>query len=244
MDKNELKKFRKILLYLIEKDASVQNAFLNLVNNADSIEKMCSVLDSDIKMADIKKEYEKKLDDLQKRFDDKSERVVELENQLKDIKSEVNDSKNKRTEAEKERDRYKKKYMSLELAFDKYCSLSNNVLMSFQSIINNSSSLAFLISGTNDDSIRLLFEKISMEWKKYDSQTLHTLNEVFDFLFEHFQINNPEYKRIQTEVGENFDLEKHNRTAESLPVGKITQVIISGYSNKTGKKIKSFVEVG
>ena len=84
-----------------------------------------------------------------------------------------------------------------------------------------------------------------MEWEKYSDDTLQILNNVFDYLFEQFRINHPEYHRIETFEGETFNLEKHDRTSSSPPVGKIKRIIISGYTNQTGsKKMKSYVEIG
>lgn len=147
--------------------------------------------------------------------------------------------------AKTEIDRYRETYGALEDAFSQFHRLDSNIRNSFQSILNASSPIAFLLSGSDLENIRLYFEKVCMEWEKYSDDTLKILNNVFDCLFEQFRINHPEYHRIETFEGETFNLEKHDRTSSSPPVGKIKRIIISGYTNQTGsKKMKSYVEIG
>ena len=148
-------------------------------------------------------------------------------------------------EAKTEIDRYQKTYGALEAAFSQFHRLDSNIRNSFQSILNASSPITFLLSGSDLENIRLYFEKVCMEWEKYSDDTLQILNDVFDYLFEQFRINHPEYHRIETFDSETFNLEKHDRTSSSPPVGKIKRIIISGYTNQTGsKKMKSYVEIG
>ena len=148
-------------------------------------------------------------------------------------------------EAKTEIDRYRETYGALEDAFSQFHRLDSDIRNSFQSILNASSPIAFLLSGSDLENIRLYFEKVCMEWEKYSDDTLKILNNVFDYLFEQFRINHPEYHRIETFKGETFNLEKHDRTSSSPPVGKIKRIIISGYTNQTGsKKMKSYVEIG
>ncbi len=136
-------------------------------------------------------------------------------------------------------------YLKLDTVYKSFCSLESDALKSFKSIVNISTPLSFVLSVADIDNLRLFFEKLCMEWEKYNGETLEILNEVFDFGFEQYCTIHSGYCRINTVAGEDFDLNKHTRTADSLPVGKVTKVIIKGFTNKSGtKKLKSYVEIG
>jgi len=225
------------------------------------------------KSLDIKKDYEKELADKQLEINALQSRCLELERQNTMLSIKIDSLNSEYSKVNNELDKqqslcstlkkqnssliceneiaknklfnYKESYSELERIYKKFNSLDEKVLNSYCSILNNSTPLAFLVTGAESDNIYLFFEKVCMEWRRYDSKTLIMLNEVFDFLFEHFCINNPEYKRIVTQIGDEFDSETHSRTSDSLPVGRVKKVIISGYINQTGtKKFKSLAEIG
>lgn len=158
------------------------------------------------------------------------------------------------SKVKKEKDRFEQncsrlqetfgKYLDLEMIFRKYKNLDDDIRRVYRTIINDSCVNGFLLSGAEFENIELFFQKVCMEYRKYNENTLGVLNEVFDYLFEQFRINHSDYKRISTEVGENFDLDSHTRTSDSSPVGRVKRVIIKGYKNTSGtKKAKSFVEI-
>lgn len=173
------------------------------------------------------------------------EKISNLRETNTTLQNKCNEAQTNYNEAKTEIDRYRETYGALEDAFSQFHRLDSDIQTSFQSILNASSPIAFLLSGSDLENIRLYFEKVCMEWEKYSDDTLKILNNVFDYLFEQFRINHPEYHRIETFEGETFNLEKHDRTSSSPPVGKIKRIIISGYTNQTGsKKMKSYVEIG
>lgn len=173
-------------------------------------------------------------DELTKRKQDYSE----VQDKLIEIHQRYSEVQNKLTV-------FEQRYSELDQIYSRFCSLDEDILRSYNPIINNSSPLSFLVTGAEKDHIYLFYDKICMEGQRYKPDVLRTLNKVFDFLFEQFCISNPEYRRIDTQNGEVFDAEKHTRTSDSPPVGKIKRVIISGYTNESGtKKYKSFVEIG
>ena len=174
-----------------------------------------------------------------------NEEIANLRETNTTLQNKCNEAQSKYDKAKKEIDHYRETYGALEDAFSQFHRLDSDVQTSFQSILNASSPITFLLSGSDLENIRLYFEKVCMEWEKYSDDTLQILNDVFDYLFEQFRINHPEYHRIETFEGETFNLEKHDRTSSSPPVGKIKRIIISGYTNQTGsKKTKSYVEIG
>lgn len=186
--------------------------------------------------------------DLQQKLETARTEQIDSDKKIDRLHKELDASTTLQTEyneAKTEIDRYQETYGALEAAFSQFHRLDSNIRNSFQSILNASSPITFLLSGSDLENIRLYFEKVCMEWEKYSDDTLQILNDVFDYLFEQFRINHPEYHRIETFESETFNLEKHDRTSSSPPVGKIKRVIISGYTNQTGsKKMKSYVEIG
>ena len=190
-------------------------------------------------------EKERQNRDLQTSLSEAHGKIEKLQTDLEKQECEISALREKYTDVEAETHSYQTTYGTLETAFSQFHNLSGDIQESFQTIVNGASPIAFLLSGSNRENIRLFFEKVCMEWEKYSDNTLQVLNEIFDYLFEQFRINNPEYHRIETVREEEFRMEKHTRTAGSPPVGKVKRIIISGYTNESGnKKVKSYVEIG
>ena len=233
---------RKILLQLLD-ETGVQEKIRSIfggephTSNIDTAE--LQHLQEELKQA------KKEKSDLQQKLEESNKEIANLRETNTTLQNKCNEAQTNYNKAKTEIDRYRETYGALEDAFSQFHRLDSNIRNSFQSILNASSPIAFLLSGSDLENIRLYFEKVCMEWEKYSDDTLKILNNVFDYLFEQFRINHPEYHRIETFEGETFNLEKHDRTSSSPPVGKIKRIIISGYTNQTGsKKMKSYVEIG
>lgn len=236
-----------------------KNIFLQLLDDLEIQEKIRSIFGEEPHTSNIDTA---ELQHLQEELERANEKISGLQQEVKTARTEQIDSdkeidrlhkeldasttlQTNYNKAKTEIDRYRETYGALEDAFSQFHRLDSDIRNSFQSILNASSPITFLLSGSDLENIRLYFEKVCMEWEKYSDDTLKILNNVFDYLFEQFRINHPEYHRIETFKGETFNLEKHDRTSSSPPVGKIKRIIISGYTNQTGsKKMKSYVEIG
>ena len=236
-----------------------KNIFLQLLDDLEIQEKIRSIFGgephtSNIDTAELQhlqeelEQAKKEISGLQQEVETARTEQIDSNKEIDRLHKELDASTTLQTEydeAKTEIDRYRETYGALEDAFSQFHRLDSNIRNSFQSILNASSPIAFLLSGSDLENIRLYFEKVCMEWEKYSDDTLQILNDVFDYLFEQFRINHPEYHRIETFESETFNLEKHDRTSSSPPVGKIKRIIISGYTNQTGsKKMKSYVEIG
>lgn len=232
-----------------------KNIFLQLLDDLEIQEKIRSIFGREphtstntVELQHLQEELEranKTNSNLQQKLEESDEEIANLRETNTTLQNKCNEAQSKYNEAKTEIDRYQETYGALEAAFSQFHRLDSNIRNSFQSILNASSPITFLLSGSDLENIRLYFEKVCMEWEKYSDDTLQILNDVFDYLFEQFRINHPEYHRIETFESETFNLEKHDRTSSSPPVGKIKRIIISGYTNQTGsKKMKSYVEIG
>lgn len=230
--------------------------FLQLLDDLEIQEKIRSIFGGEPHISNIDttelQHLQEKLEranktnsDLQQKLEKSDKKIANLRETNTTLQTNYNEAQTNYNEAKTEIDRYQETYGALEAAFSQFHRLDSNIRNSFQSILNASSPITFLLSGSDLENIRLYFEKVCMEWEKYSDDTLQILNDVFDYLFEQFRINHPEYHRIETFESETFNLEKHDRTSSSPPVGKIKRIIISGYTNQTGsKKMKSYVEIG
>lgn len=232
-----------------------KNIFLQLLDDLEIQEKIRSIFGGEphtstntVELQHLQEELKRaneKISGLQQKLEKSDEEIANLRETNTTLQNKCNEAQTNYNEAKTEIDRYRETYGALEAAFSQFHRLDSNIRNSFQSILNASSPITFLLSGSDLENIRLYFEKVCMEWEKYSDDTLQILNDVFDYLFEQFRINHPEYHRIETFESETFNLEKHDRTSSSPPVGKIKRIIISGYTNQTGsKKMKSYVEIG
>ena len=257
-----MKRRERAIMSKLYKDKD-KKAILQLLDDPDVQEKIRSIFreeprTSNIDTAELQhlqeelKRANEKISDLQKEVETARTKQIASDKEISNLRetnttlqNKCNEAQTNYNEAKTEIDRYRETYGALEDAFSQFHRLDSDIRNSFQSILNASSPIAFLLSGSDLENIRLYFEKVCMEWEKYSDDTLKILNNVFDYLFEQFRINHPEYHRIETFKGETFNLEKHDRTSSSPPVGKIKRIIISGYTNQTGsKKMKSYVEIG
>lgn len=224
----------------------LQNALAEERNHISQLE--TDIRDRETELSNLQNSFtekERQNRDLQASLSEAHGKIEKLQTDLEKQECEISALQKKYADAEAETHSYQTTYGALETAFSQFHNLSGDIQESFQTIVNGASPIAFLLSGSNRENIRLFFEKVCMEWEKYDDNTLQVLNEIFDYLFEQFRINNPEYHRIETVREEEFRMEKHTRTAGSPPVGKVKRIIISGYTNESGnKKVKSYVEIG
>jgi chromosome segregation ATPase len=266
---------RQILLELIKNDTEIRSQLHNILSKSeDKINYNSPSVNSDNEHNESElTEYKKQIQNSQNIIADKENEIkslneraesdqkvilhyknensylnsksINLENANEELQSEIIELKNKIKALESIKFIYEVNFCKLYDIYTNYKSLGEEITESFKAIVNINSPLSFLLSLSNADNLKLFFERVHIEWNKYSASTLDTLNQVFDFAFEQFSINNPEYHRIKTKIGENFDTDNHMRTSDSPPVGTVKKVIISGYTNETGtKKIKSFVEIG
>lgn len=256
MNDYEKQEFRNYFLELLWHDKEIQDKISDLASPCTeqseiiSQETLNNLQNELAELQNKNRELEKRFEQVQQENQQLNNKLAELESKLaeseemqKKLKNEIVTVENEKNSLEKDLTYYQDNFSALLHNYSLFKQLENSTAESFRSIINDSSPMAFLLSGADYEAVRLYFEKISMEWKKYDSCNLEILNSIFDFFFEQFRLNNPDYKRLNAETGQDFNLDLHTRTSDSMPVGKIRRIIINGYENGN-KKIKSFVEIG
>lgn len=123
-------------------------------------------------------------------------------------------------------------------------SIDEDIRKGFSNMIDTETIITFIISGTNIDSLRLIWERISIYLEKYDKDTIDILKNTFDLFFDIFNSVYKLYSRNNTLVGDKFSINKHSKIQGSKSSGEVEDVLLDGYINmKTSKIIKSIVRV-
>lgn len=189
-------------------------------------------------LKDMLTEKEKEIHELKKRAE-RAESENEKAEQV--ISRLTNDKEELREELKKEKSKPKFDERLAE-AYGEYCELPQEIRENLSNILSGENPVEFVLKGS--EYALQLYERISMDWKVFDSETLKSMNKIFDYLFEQFCVLNHGYKRLHVEAGKPFDMNEHIRTADSCPSGIVKKVILCGYEDNNGKKAKSLVKVG
>ena len=134
-------------------------------------------------------------------------------------------------------------YARLEAAFGRYQTLPPEQRTAVGAFLNDSSALAFAVTGASKQVLNALYMHIVACWQDVDRRSLAVLNECFDLLFDLYLLKNPSFRRIPTHAGDAFDSRLHRAAADSTPDHRILRVIISGYEGN-GRTVPSLVQTG
>lgn len=132
----------------------------------------------------------------------------------------------------------------IDKVYQKYCSLPEEIQKSLDDLICRYSPVTFLLSGSANDNIPLLWGRIAKKVTEYSPEHIDILKEAFDLFFRCHSETYHTLERLHTEIGETYNVERHDRTPDSSPSGQIVQVLLEGYQNtKTGKITKTIVRL-
>lgn len=118
-------------------------------------------------------------------------------------------------------------YARLETVYGRYLELPEDIRESCGRLCNDSSPIAFAVTGAADSTIRAWYELICGQHRR--GQVLAVLNECFDLFFDLWMLGHPDSVRLMTQPGEMYDPARHVLTEDSLTEGRITRVIVSGF---------------
>ena len=131
-------------------------------------------------------------------------------------------------------------YARLESVFGDYQSLPAPAQEEVGQHLNDSSPLAFAVTGAELGALTALYEIIC---RTNDRPVRRVLNDCFDLLFDLFLLKSPDFRRIVTHEGEVFDPEHHALAAGSSPSKRVLEVIVSGFTG-SGMVVRSYVRTG
>lgn len=180
------------------------------------------------KLQDERDRAEERLSDAEKINIESRNLLIKYERDLSKVNSELHD--------------YKEQFLAPIMAFEKYCSLPENITYSLSNILSTESVIEFLIKGVQWDNIQGLEDFIlaNLDYSKVAGTDMSVLQEVYDQLFDLYGIVNRNCSRIITKVGEEFDLDYHTKGPGSKGVsGKIEKVLFNGY--RKGNNIRKSV---
>ena len=131
-------------------------------------------------------------------------------------------------------------YARLESVFGDYQSLPAPAQEAVGQHLNDSSPLAFAVTGAELGALTALYEIIC---RTNDRPVRRVLNDCFDLLFDLFLLKSSDFRRIVTHEGDVFDPERHALTAGSSPSKRVLEVIVSGFTG-SGMVVRSYVRTG
>ena len=131
-------------------------------------------------------------------------------------------------------------YARLEAVYGDYQALPASVREEVGQFLNDSSPLAFAVTGAELEVLTALYKVVCHAQER---QVRRTLNACFDLLFDLFLLKNPGFRRIVTHEGDVFDPERHALAAGSIPAKRVLEVVISGFTGG-GMIVRSCVRTG
>lgn len=145
-------------------------------------------------------------------------------------------------------ERLQKSFEGPIFCYEQYSKLSESTKDGLSNVISCKSVSLFIATCTNADNLKKVWEytkEILGDNSKHED--VEILKLVFDYFFDLYNqsLVEPSYKRDKTDVGDDYDDEYHVRSRESATSGRISKVLLKGYSSiNTGRIIcKSVVSV-
>lgn len=214
-DKNSSDSLQKLqeLQKLKEQNDSLQQQLLQKESEID--ERNVQIAQKDRKIQALKEELEdqKKLCEQQKRSSQKKLKEIEQEKQI----------------VQEKLKEYQTQFGMIEKIQTQYKKLSEKKKDAIKNIIPESSMIQILISGTQEDNIKGLWDYCS--YNKKDDE-FECLKEIFQGLFQVFQTCHDGYRLEVPDIGEEYDSESHTKDGDCMIMsGHISEVILAGYSS-------------
>ena len=200
-----------------------------------------------------KQELEFKSDNLEKKVEEYTNENNELVQNNHNLKKNRDNYKDKLVMNENENKKLQSKLNGYENQFadmievhKKYLELSSRTKESLSGIFKDKSLMGFVACGIQESNIESLWDYIKDEIKEEKYEGVNELKDIFEYLFNLYQLSNPKYGWQEIEIGTNFDTEDHIRHSSGKVSGKIEEVMLKGYENKKNRRIirKSLVKVG
>ncbi len=134
-------------------------------------------------------------------------------------------------------------YARLESVYGDYLELPHTIRELTGRLLNDSSPLAFAVTGARLEVLIGLYELICENWQDCTSAELNALNGCFDLLFDLYLLSGSDLHRIVTQTGTHFAETLHILTPDSEPGQHILKVIVAGFAGE-GYLARSLVKTG
>lgn len=116
--------------------------------------------------------------------------------------------------------------------YKNYCGLPQDIKCSLENLLSDKSPLEFMVKCVQWDNIKGLEDFIiaNLDFRKISEENINVLNEIYDGMFFMYSIENKNCKRLNTKVGEEYDIDIHSIGIGSKCVsGKVERVLFDGY---------------
>ncbi len=247
VSENQKNELENELAQKLERIEQLENQLYQKQADIMQLEKQSKEKDSVISQKD------RTIADLTDKLEREKQEQKDSEEKVQTLHRQLNELRFNNEELSAERDSFQKKMKELEklLVFDeinkvyqKYCYLPEEILKSLDDLICRYSPVTFLLSGSANDNIPLLWGRIAKKVTEYSPEHIDILKEAFDLFFRYHSETYHTLERLHTEIGETYNVERHDRTPDSSPSGQIVQILLEGYQNtKTGKITKTIVRL-
>ncbi|CAG36717.1 hypothetical protein [Desulfotalea psychrophila] len=132
-------------------------------------------------------------------------------------------------------------------AYRLFQDLPQEVRISLQPLLNDSSLNTFIMSSAQMPTIEniwnyIKYEIIEEQHREEKNLHLEQIKNIFDLLFSQYVCYDSNYSRLTTKKGEVFDPDIHIRVLSGRVSGRVDRVLFQGYENKkTGLIIKKSI---
>lgn len=215
----------------------IKNAVVNQVQNNDESN---SLLLQQLKTE--KKSQDEKIERLEYELSEKQKELEKkkyLQARLEEVESERDQYKNMMNELVSDLEYYKNSFAKPKKIYDKYCGLSQNTMLALSNVLSNESVIDFIVKGVQWANLQGLEDYITanLNANTISECDMEILKEIYDELFELYSGADGNCHRLNTKVGEEFDLDYHVKGFGSKGVsGTIEKVLFDGY--KKGNNVR------
>lgn len=232
----EEEKFKKKLIEALEDD-EVINILKKIFNKKNDFESNNN-LEEFKELKEKLKIYETENLDLKKIINEKDILIKELKHKNTQLENNLKSM-------EKEVEILEKRFIDTEKVYQIYLMLNEKTKDSLKGIFKGNTIEEFIYCGVQKENIDSLWEYIKKEAMLENE--IENLEKIFDYFFRAYNkiYENPVFARNKTNIGEQFDEDKHIRVQTGKTSGTINLKILEGYYTILGNKVikKSVVKI-
>ena len=120
--------------------------------------------------------------------------------------------------------------------FRRYHTLSEKVRRNLDVVFRNENDFASFICGaaqSQEGELNIIWNVAQHSLNSGDPNDTALLRQIFEYTIELVNISKsrPQYALLETDIGDEFDYERHTRSNDSSAQGRVVEVRLSGYKN-------------
>lgn len=237
MKKDEL---REEVLFLLRRDKEISKEIIRIVSeNQNNLQLVRNKTDShelDIiksENSELKKSLElniRKINVIQNEIECYKKSVEEKEVALTNL-FEENSKMNMKLDELNNQLKILSKYKEIENIYSSFCSLNKQITCALANTISTKDVNAFIVSGSQIENIKTLWEFIKHQLDNISSNEIRILKDTFEYFFNAYNRYKKIYSMLEVKTGEEFDSDYHSKGSNSKSAGIISEVLLQGFKN-------------